>query len=306
MALGASAPIFYTSNDLVKSEAYYQVVTNAVKKISSSCVDYVKAAYSVLMTSTESEIISGIPICSNTYTNLDELQALLYEEWANYAMGNYPPATSGMKSACTRIESGSINDGLKIWHRFFQPNLNRNGCLDMSEYVPMGVNATIHCSDLTGCGSGYDGESWDYQACSQNIEPFSTNNETDMFPVYEWSMDWLDNHCMSRFKIKASTRQSWMETEFGLSSPYFENKFAEITSRIIFSNGEQDGWSAGGVLKNMSESLIAIVIPNGAHHSDMRGSSSYDTQDIKDAREQERNILKQWIKEVQQQNTKLV
>eukprot|EP01083_Nonionella_stella_P128855 390590_1 len=81
MALGASAPIFYTSNDLVKSEAYYQVVTNAVKKISSSCVDYVKAAYSALMTSTQSEIISGIPICSNTYTNLDELQALLYEEW---------------------------------------------------------------------------------------------------------------------------------------------------------------------------------------------------------------------------------
>ena len=206
-----------------------------------------------------------------------------------------------MKSACNRMMDGAITDGLKIWSRFFEPDLNHNGCLNMTEYIPEGVNGTIHCSDLTGCGDGYDGESWDYQACSQNIEPFATNNVTDMFPVYNWSMTWLDNHCMSRFKIKSSLRESWMQTEFGLSAPYFEDKFGEITSRIIFSNGEQDGWSAGGVLKNMSDSLIAIVIPNGAHHSDMKGSSPLDTQDIIDARKQERAILSEWIKEVQQE-----
>ena len=210
-----------------------------------------------------------------------------------------------MKYACERIVNGSMDDGLAIWHRFFEPELDRNGCLNMVLYIPEGVNGTIHCSDLTGCGSGYDGESWDYQACSQNIEPMSTNGKTDMFPVYEWSMDWLDNHCMSRFKIKASVRESWMETEFGLSDPYFDSKFGEITSRIIFSNGLQDGWSAGGVLKNMSDSLIAITIPNGAHHSDMRGSSNLDTSDIIDARNQERHILTKWVKEVQQENTKL-
>eukprot|EP00483_Globobulimina_turgida_P010037 UN10056 len=242
MALGASAPIFYTSNNLVKAEAYYEVVTNAVHKISATCVDYVRAAYAVLMKSSDAEIIKGIPICPNTYRNIDELQALLYESWANYAMGNYPPSTSSMRSACTRIEIGAISDGLAIWNRFFAPSLNRNGCLDMNGYIPNGANGTVHCSDLTGCGSGYDGESWDYQACSQNIEPFSTNNVTDMFPVYAWSMDWLDQHCMSRFKIKASDRESWMEKEFGLVAPYFESRFADITSRIIFSNGEQDGW----------------------------------------------------------------
>ena len=89
MALGASAPIFYTSNYLVKSEAYYEVITNAVNKISSECVDFVKAAYSSLISSTEKQIIDAIPICESTYSNLDELQALLYENWANYGMGKF-------------------------------------------------------------------------------------------------------------------------------------------------------------------------------------------------------------------------
>ena len=89
MALGASAPIFYTSNALVKPEAYYQVITNAVKKISTQCIDFVKAAYGALMTSTSKEIIAAIPICESTYSNIDELQALLYEEWADLGMGKF-------------------------------------------------------------------------------------------------------------------------------------------------------------------------------------------------------------------------
>eukprot|EP01084_Bolivina_argentea_P280606 479911_1 len=311
MALSSSGPIFYTSNSIVDPYCYFQIVTNTTRKIGGDkCVNAVRQSYQSLIAATPDEITKTIPLCYPLSTDpekgIEEFEAYLFQNWANLNMGSYPPSSSSINGACERMLNGDQNNGLGIMSRFLQPYQTSNGCIDLTRYIPAGPNATIHCSDLTGCGSGYDGESWDYQACSQNIEPFSTNNETDMFPVYEWSMDWLDNHCMSRFKIKASTRQSWMETEFGLSSPYFENKFAEITSRIIFSNGEQDGWSAGGVLKNMSESLIAIVIPNGAHHSDMRGSSSYDTQDIKDAREQERNILKQWIKEVQQQNTKLV
>ena len=52
----------------------------------------------------------------------------------------------------------------------------------------------------------------------------------------------VDEHCMNRFGIRATTREQWMTKEFGLEPVYFYNKMAEITSHIIFSNGLQDGW----------------------------------------------------------------
>ena len=90
-----------------------------------------------------------------------------------------------------------------------------------------------------------------------------------------------------------------MELEYGDATYFDASEFAQSASRIIFSNGLQDGWHAGGVMESMSDSRIAIVIPHGAHYSDMRSSSPLDTLDIIRARQRESEILTKWIRQIQ-------
>jgi lysosomal Pro-X carboxypeptidase len=40
-------------------------------------------------------------------------------------------------------------------------------------------------------------------------------------------------------------------------------KRIESASNIVFSNGLLDPWSGGGVLHNISDSLVAVIIPKG-------------------------------------------
>lgn len=47
----------------------------------------------------------------------------------------------------------------------------------------------------------------------------------------------------------------------------------------------------------MSETLVAIMIEDGAHHLDLRSANPDDPQSVIDAREQEKQIVKNWIKQ---------
>lgn len=62
-----------------------------------------------------------------------------------------------------------------------------------------------------------------------------------------------------------------------------------------YSNGGLDPWSAGGVTQNISSSLVAVVIPDGAHHLDLRSRNPLDPKSVQQARALEICLMKQWI-----------
>ncbi|KAK2631457.1 hypothetical protein EUGRSUZ_L02880 [Eucalyptus grandis] len=66
-------------------------------------------------------------------------------------------------------------------------------------------------------------------------------------------------------------------------------------SNIIFFNGFRDPWSGGGVLKSISKSIVAIVPKKGAHHVDLRYSTSEDPKWLQDVRKKEIKIISGWI-----------
>lgn len=66
---------------------------------------------------------------------------------------------------------------------------------------------------------------------------------------------------------------------------------------IIFSNGLLDPWSGASVLTNISSTVIAVVIPEAAHHLDLRAANKDDPQSVIEARKFCESTFSKWISE---------
>ena len=145
------------------------------------------------------------------------------------------------------------------------------------------------------------------------VETISTNNVTDMFPARQFTMDWLTKHAASRFNlhneeysISTFPRPFALVDDWGFGS---SDILLSGASRIIFTNGLRDGWSAGGIQTSLSDDLIAINIGNGAHHSDLsyrdvHNINSHDNKSLKDlilARDEVLRILSEWLVDAEKQ-----
>lgn len=67
-------------------------------------------------------------------------------------------------------------------------------------------------------------------------------------------------------------------------------------SNIVFSSGRYDPWSAASVLRNLSASVTAIVLPQGAHHTDLMFATPSDPPSLREARAVERRLVSQWLR----------
>lgn len=76
----------------------------------------------------------------------------------------------------------------------------------------------------------------------------------------------------------------------------------------MFTNGLNDGWSVGGVLRDLApeRGIISINLPNGAHHSDLNPPApDRDTPDITAARSRIMGLVGDWLREVGAESSKV-
>ena len=175
-----------------------------------------------------------------------------------------------------------------VCQRLTNPNQDDKHLLnDIFNGISVFYNFTgeTKCNDIDSFG-GLDVVGWNFQSCTEMTLPVCSDGQNDMFEPNPWNMSQYKENCQKSYNVSP---------EYNKIMELFGGKSIETATNIIFSNGQRDPWSAGGVLESISKSLIAIQIPNACHHEDLRQSDKNDPKELIEVRNKEIKIIHQWI-----------
>ncbi|CAL5041696.1 unnamed protein product [Urochloa decumbens] len=268
-ALASSAPILQFDY-ITPWNSFYDAISQDYKSESLNCFSVIKATWDVLDERGSDDKglleLSKLFRACKTVKYADSIGDWLETAFTYTAMVDYPTPANFLENlpAYPVKEMCKIIDG-------FPANA------DILEKRP-----------LMFCG-------WGWQACTEMIMPMTTSHES-MFPPSTFSYDESSDACFQSNGVRP--RPHWITTEYG--GYRIDKVLKRFGSNIIFSNGMRDPWSRGGVLKNISSSIVALVTEKGAHHLDLRYATKDDPDWVVEQRRQEVEIIQGWIDQYHQ------
>lgn len=287
-ALSASAPIWQFEN-LANCGVFMKITTDDFRKSGPNCAESILRSWGAInqLSNTSSGLqwlTTALHLCRPlTSGDIPLLKNWLSETWVNLAMVDYPYASNFLqplpawpvKVVCQYLKNPNVSDTLLLQNIFQALNVyyNYSGkakCLNISETATSSLGST----------------GWSYQTCTEMVMPFCTNGIDDMFEPEEWDLKTFSDNCFDSWGVRP--RPSWITTLYG-------GKNISSHSNIVFSNGDLDPWSGGGVTKDITDTLVAINIRDGAHHLDLRASTAFDPPTLLLARLLEVKHMKRWI-----------
>ncbi|GER52708.1 serine carboxypeptidase S28 family protein [Striga asiatica] len=223
-------------------------------------------------------------ICKN-HISAGSLENWLYTAYTYTAMTDYPTSSNFLKplpaypvkQMCKAIDNVKTGNTFEKLYRAASVYYNYTG--------------QAKCFDLNDNLGQVGNDGWAWQACTEIVVESNGDSKDSMFPAYNYNYTAIFQSCKDYFK--AAPRPTWIATEFGAHN--ICRVLKRSGSNIIFFNGLRDPWSPGGVLKNISESIVAIVAKEGAHHVDLRFSTSEDPKWLQDVRKEEVHIISKWL-----------
>uniref|UniRef100_A0A1J3EWV7 Lysosomal Pro-X carboxypeptidase n=1 Tax=Noccaea caerulescens TaxID=107243 RepID=A0A1J3EWV7_NOCCA len=286
-ALASSAPILQFE-DIVPPESFYDIASNDFKRESSSCFNTIKDSWDAIITEGQKE--NGLQKLAKTFhfcrvlNSTDDLSDWLDSAYSYLAMVDYPYSADFMmplpghpiKEVCRKIDGASgdasildrIYAGVSVYYNY---------------------TGKVDCFELDDDPHGLDG--WNWQACTEMVMPMSSSQENSMFPADDFNYSSYKKDCWNTFRV--NPRPRWVTTELGGHD--IGTTLKSFGSNIIFSNGLLDPWSGGSVLKNLSDTIVALVTKEGAHHLDLRPSTPQDPEWLVEQREAEIRLIHGWI-----------
>lgn len=293
-ALAASAPIWQFTG-MVPCGAFSKTTTQDFARSGNNCDVNIRKSWKAI--NNVSSTASGLQWLSDEFSLCAPLKSKndavgfknwLQETWINLAMVDYPYEANFLQPlprwpiqvVCKYLAFDSDVSDYQLLHGVSQ-----------AAKVYYNYTGSASCLNTSQTATGSLGLlGWYYQACTEMVMPMCTDGIQDMFEPEEWNFQAYSEGCYSMFGVRP--RVDWAGTVYG-------GKDIASHSNIIFSNGGLDPWSAGGVTYNISESLVSILIPDGAHHLDLRYSNDQDPPSVRAARALEVKYFREWIKQAE-------
>ncbi|PNT18763.1 hypothetical protein POPTR_009G002200v4 [Populus trichocarpa] len=275
-ALASSAPVLYF-DDITPQYGYYALVSKDFRGASETCYQTIRESWEEI-----DEVASkpdGLSILSkkfktcNPLTDASELKNHLDSMYANAAQYNKPP-TYPVNKVCGGIDGCGFGDDLlgRVFGGLVAYKGNRS-CY---------VNEPTNQSE-TSVG-------WRWQTCSEMVMPIGYGNDS-MFPPDPFDLKAYIEDCKSLYDV--TPRFHWVTTYYGGHS--IRLILQRFASNIIFSNGLRDPYSSGGVLENISDTVVAVKTVNGSHCLDILFAKETDPEWLVAQRKTEIKIIKEWI-----------
>ncbi|XP_060959467.1 uncharacterized protein LOC115700428 [Cannabis sativa] len=278
-ALASSAPILYF-DDITPQNAYFDIVSKDFREVSESCYQTIVKSWSEI--DKVAAMVDGLSILSKKFNTCRVLEST--SKLKNYLGGVYTsaaqynsPPTYPVNMVCGGIDSNS-NSNATILDKIFS---------GLKAYFS-NTNTTCYVNKPTNLTETDEG--WSWQTCSEMVFPIGIGNNT-MFESQPFDLQDYINDCKDYYGI--SPRPHWATTYYGGHDIKLILK--SFGSNIIFSNGLKDPYSSGGVLENISDSILAIKTTNGSHCLDIRPSETSDPDWLVKQRKIEIKIIKKWI-----------
>nr|WAU86919.1 birch protein [Betula platyphylla] len=281
-SLASSAPILYFDG-ISPQVGYYSIVTKDFQETSKSCYETIRKSW------TEIDRVASRPrglstlskrfnTCGqlNTSDDLKDYLEYIITEAAQY---NSPP-TYPVSAICSAIDGATVGtDTLGRIYAGVVAYKQSQSCYDTNEYnYPTETN-----------------EGWGWQTCSEMVMPIGIDSNASMFPPQPFNLNEFINTCKRKYGVQP--RPHWVTTYYGgRDLKLILHRFA---SNIIFSNGLKDPYSSGGVLENISDSIVAVSTVNGSHCLDILEAKRSDPQWLVQQRKTEVEIIEKWIAEYQ-------
>jgi pimeloyl-ACP methyl ester carboxylesterase len=288
--LAASAPIGYYDTagwaaNGVDGYTWTEIVERDYADASPTCLADIAAANAALEAAEPGTLVALFNLCSAAA--LGPSNGALFQ----YALESLPQLD--YPHAVGAIPAWPVNATCAILGKASTDAARLKAAAEIAAVV-LGTSAAECFAKLAEGPGGIPGDgpgpgAWGYQSCTETLHEFSSKS-----PIRDYAFD-----------LEAST--SLCESLFDDTAPdpkLLANKYGgyaipQNVTNVIFSNGLRDPWSGGGFYpsKDAHPSNVFCVMPDGAHHGDLRGPRPDDPADIKACRDLEEQTIAKWIRE---------
>ena len=296
-AIAGSAPV---AQFTTPCNAFGRIVTSdySAAAVNNSCSSSIRMSWRALDTVAGKDtgldwINTNFQLCdSSKLTSRDNvtlIKAYLTDLWTNLAMMDYPYPTSFLAP----LPANPVNEACKPLSRPFKDEEELLTNVFQAASVYFNYTGSAKCLNIAE-EDDIGADMWGYQACTEMVMPFCYDGTNDMFEKSDWDLEAYTRQCQETWGEAAVPQSSLADNMYG-------GRNLDMATNIVFSNGLLDPWSSGGILrsgKNKS-GVVALIIPEGAHHLDLRGSQPADPVSVKTARKEERANIKMWIQQAQ-------